>query len=514
MRGDRGWPVLGLLCTAQFVLVLDVTIVAVALPSLRERLGFSASGLQWVISAYVLAFAGFLLLGGRAADLWGRRRMFMIGLATFAGASGWCGLAGASWELVAARAVQGAGAAVVTPAALSLLTTTFAEGTRRERALGVWTAAAAGGGATGFLLGGVLTQALGWRAVFLVNVPVGVLGLLLSPVLLAEQRRPSAARLDVAGAVTLTGAMSSLVYALSRVEHAGPGSAGTWLPLAAAALLGGAFVARERHAAHPLIPLEALRVRGLAVASLVAMLLTGITTPGVLFAILYIQDLLGYPPVLVGVTVAPVSVAVVAGSLAGARLAHPARLGAGRAMAAGLLGIGLGCAGLSTMGTSGGLPAPVLAGFVLLGLGLGIASVASTAMGTAAVPATGQGLASGVLNSAAQVGTALGLAVLVTVASARTGALTPPGARPSASAVVDGYRWAILAGLAVTVAAAGALAAGAQGVLPRRPRPRPLGQVAAATARRGGRCRSRRPAPPPGPGRGGRALPGCGRRGS
>jgi MFS family permease len=468
MRRDRGWPVLALLCTAQFVLVLDVTIVAVAVPSLRESLGFSATGLQWVISAYVLAFAGFLLLGGRAADLWGRRRLFMIGLATFAGASAWCGLARASWELVAARAVQGAGAAVVTPAALSLLTTTFTEGAGRERALGVWTAAAAGGGATGFLAGGVLTQTLGWRAVFLVNVPVGVLGLLLSPVLLAEGRRPSAPPLDLAGAVALTGAMSSLVYGLSQVEHAGPGSAGTWLPMAAAVLLGGAFVARERRAAHPLIPLDALRHRGLAGASLVAALLTGVTTPSALFCVLYVQDVLGYPPTLAGVTAAPISVAVVAGSLAGSRQAGAGRLGADRTMAAGLLGVALGAAGLATMGASGGLPASMVAGLVLSGFGLGVASVASTAKGTAAVPAERQGLASGVLNTAAQVGTALGLAVLVTVASARTGALTPPGARPAAAAVVDGYRWAILAGLAVTVAAAVVLAAGAKGA----PRPR------------------------------------------
>jgi MFS family permease len=513
MRRDRGWPVLALLCTAQFVLVLDVTIVAVALPSLRERLGFSATGLQWVISAYVLAFAGFLLVGGRAADLWGRRRLFMIGLATFTGASAWCGLAGASWELVAARAVQGAGAAVVTPAALSLLTTTFTEDAWRERALGVWTAAAAGGGATGFLLGGVLTQALGWRAVFLVNVPVGLLGLLLSPVLLAEGRITSAARLDLAGAVTLASAMSSLVYSLTQVDRAGPGSAGTWLPLAAAVLLGGAFVARERRAAQPLVPLDTLRHRGLAGASLVAMLLTGVTTPGALFSVLFVQDVLGYPPTLAGVTAAPISLAVVAGSLTGSRVVGAGRLGTDRAMAAGLLGVALGAAGLATMGASGGLPASMVAGFVLSGLGLGVASVASTAKGTAAVPAAQQGLASGVLNTAAQVGTALGLAVLVTVASARTGALTPAGA-PTAAAVVDGYRWAILAGLAVTVAAAGVLAAGAKGAAGRRGVPPAAARTGRATARRGGRCRSRRPAPPPGPGRAGRALPGCDRRGS
>jgi EmrB/QacA subfamily drug resistance transporter len=467
MRGDRGRPVLALLCTAQFVLVLDVTIVAVALPSVRGSLGFSAPGLQWVISAYVLAFAGFLLVGGRAADLWGRRRLFMVGLATFTGASAWCGLARASWELVAARAVQGTGAAIVTPAALSLLTTAFTEGAGRERALGVWTAAAAGGGATGFLLGGVLTQTLGWRAVFLVNVPVGVLGLLLSPVLLAEGRIASAPPLDLPGAVTLTGAMSSLVYALSQVERAGPGSAAAWLPLAAAVALGGAFVARERRVAHPLIPLDALRHRGLAGASLVAMLLTGVTTPVALFSVLYLQDVLGYPPTRAGVTVAPISLAVVAGSLAGSRLAAAGRLGADRTMAAGLLGVALGAGGLATMAASGGPPPPMVAGFVLLGLGLGVASVASTAKGTAAVPPERQGLASGVLNTAAQVGTALGLAVLVTVASARTGALTPPGAPSPSAAVVDGYRWAILSGLAATVAAAVLLAAVARG-LPRR----------------------------------------------
>jgi MFS family permease len=480
MRRDRGWPALALLCTAQFVLVLDVTIVAVALPSVRGSLGFSAAGLQWVISAYVLAFAGFLLVGGRAADLWGRRRLFMVGLATFAGASAWCGLATASWELVAARAVQGTGAAIVTPAALSLLTTTFTEGAGRERALGVWTAAAAGGGATGFLLGGVLTQTLGWRAVFLVNVPVGILGLLLSPVLLSEGRRPSAPPLDLAGAVALTGAMSSLVYALSQVERAGPGSAGTWLPLAAAVVLAGAFVARERRAAHPLVPPDALRHRGLVGASLVAMLLTGVTTPVALFSVLYVQDVLGYSPTRAGVTVAPISVAVVAGSLTGARLAAAGRLGADWTMAVGLLGVTLGAGGLATMEASGGLPPPMVAGFVLLGLGLGVASVASTARGTAAVPAERQGLASGVLNTAAQVGTALGLAALVTVASARTGALTPPGAQPSAAAVVDGYRWAILSGVMVAAATTGVVAAVAEGAFRRRdaPRPRPPGPVA------------------------------------
>jgi MFS family permease len=469
VRDHRRRLVLGLLCSVQFVLVLDVTIVAVALPSLRDGLGFSAEGLQWVVSAYVLAFAGFLLVGGRAADLWGRRRLFLAGLLTFAGASGWCGLAGASGELVAARAVQGLGAAVVAPAGLSLLTTAFAEGAARERALGMWTAAAAGGGATGFLLGGVPTQAVGWRAVFLVNVPVGVVGLLLAPVLQAGRVEGTPRRLDLAGAVALTGGLGSLVYALSRVERAGP--AATWLlPLGAAALLGVAFVARERRAAEPLVPLGTLRLPGLSGASLVALLLTAVTTPAMLFSILYLQDLLGYPPTLVGATVAPFSLAVVAGSLAGARLAGAARLGPRRTMAAGLLGVGLGAAALSTMAASGGLPAAMLAGFVLSGLGLGVASVASTAMGTAAVPAAEQGLASGLLNTAAQVGTALGLAVLVTVASARTAALTPPGAQPPAAAVVDGYRLAILAGLAAILAAAGALATG-QGVRWRRPAP-------------------------------------------
>jgi EmrB/QacA subfamily drug resistance transporter len=500
VRDHRRSLVLGLLCSVQFVLVLDVTIVAVALPSLRDGLGFSADGLQWVISAYVLAFAGFLLLGGRAADLWGRRRLFLAGLAAFAGASAWCGLAAASWQLVTARAVQGVGAAVVAPAALSLLTTTFAEGAERERALGVWTAAAAGGGATGFLLGGVLTQALGWRAVFLVNVPVGAAGLLLGRVLPAGREPAAPRRLDLPGAVTLTGGLVALVYALSRVERAGAGPrpAAVWLPLAAAAVLGGAFVARERRAANPLVPLGVLRVPALAGASLVAMLLTAVTTPAVLFCILYVQDLLGYPPTLVGLTVVPFSVAVVVGSLAGGRLADAGRLGSRRAMAAGLVGVALGAAALATMGTSRGFPLALVAGFVLSGAGLGVASVASTAAGTGAVPAAQQGLASGLLNTAAQVGNAVGLAALVTVASARTGALTPAGAAPPPAAVVEGYRWAILAGLAVTLAAAAALAA----------------VPAAATARRGGRRPSRRRAPPPGPGRAGRAWPAPGRRGS
>jgi EmrB/QacA subfamily drug resistance transporter len=469
---------LWLLCTAQFVLVLDVTIVAVALPSLRDSLGFSAHDLQWVVSAYVLAFAGCLLLAGRGADLWGRRRLFMAGLAIFAGASVWCGLARASWELVAARTVQGLGAALVAPAALSLLTTTFAEGLERDRALGVWTAAAAGGGATGFLLGGVLTQGLGWRAVFLVNLPVGVAGLLLARPLLPEGRATGGRRrLDLAGAVTVTGALVGLVFGLSRIEQAGPGSGAAWLPLAAAALLGGAFVAVERRASDPLVPLPVLGNRRLTAAALVALLLTAVTTPNAFFVVLHLRDVHGYRPSLIGLTVAPVSLAVVAGSLVGGRLVG--RLGPRPTMAAGLGAIAAGSAALATLSPAASAPGYLVLGLVASGLGLGAAAVASTTQGAAAVAPDQQGLASGLLNSAAQLGSGLGLAVLVTVATSRAAALTPPGVAPTKAAVVDGYRWAILAGVAA--AAAGALVI--------------LGRAALAGGRR------------PGQGRPGRTMP-------
>ena len=437
------WPALALLCVAQFVVVLDVTIVAIALPEIQDSLGFSRADLQWVVSAYTLVFGGFLMLAGRAADLYGRRRLFMVGLALFSGASLACGLAATPLALVASRVVQGLGAAIVSPSALSALTRTFPEGAGREKAVGMWTAAAAGGGAAGWVLGGILAEGLGWEWVFFINVPVGVLGLALAPVLLEESRDESApSRLDAAGAITVTAALTLLVYSLTRAEEAGFASA---VPLGALSLvLIGAFLLVEKRVRDPLVPLDALRSRRLVGANLVALALTAATTPPMFLCTLYVQRVLGHSPAEAGLAFPPFNLSVVVGSLIGPRLTG--RIGARAAMVSGLLAIAAGVLLLARIPPGGGHFGHLLPSFVLMGAGLGCASVASTASGTSAVDDEKQGLASGLLNAAAQVGTALGLAALIPLSAARTGAGVPLRA-----ALVEGFRWGFFgaAGIAV-----------------------------------------------------------------
>jgi EmrB/QacA subfamily drug resistance transporter len=454
VRGTRRWAALGLLCVAQFVDVLGVTIVIVALPSIGRDLGLPEAQLQWVTSSYALCFGGFLLLAGRAADLYGRRRLFAAGLALFTAASLACGLAEGPAVLVVARAVQGLGAAVAVPAALSLLTTTFPEGPERTRALGVWTAAAAGGGVSGFFLGGVLTGALGWPWVFLVNVPVGVLGLASTPVLLAESReRAAARRLDVAGALTGTGGLVLLVYGFTRAADAGVAAAGTLGPLALAAALLVAFWLVQGRVADPLIPRGVLRSRELVGANLAAFTLTAVTSPAGVLGTLYLQQALGYPPTAAGLALLPFSLAAIAGSFAGARLT--ARIGARATMAWGLATVAAAMLLLARIPTHGPGSLPrLVAGLVIAGSGLTCAAVASTAAGTAAAGGDAQGLASGLLNTAAQIGTALGIAALVTIAAARTTALAG-GEAPGAAQLVAGFRLAFLS--AALVALLGAL---------------------------------------------------------
>jgi EmrB/QacA subfamily drug resistance transporter len=444
---ERRWPALALLCVAQFVVVLDVTIVAIALPEIQASLGFSPADLQWVVSAYTLVFGGFLLLAGRAADLYGRRRLFMAGLALFSGASLVCGLAATPLALVASRVAQGLGAAIVSPSALSALTTTFPEGAGRARALGVWTAAAAGGGAAGWVLGGVLAEGLGWEWVFFVNVPVGVLGLALAPVLLEESRDESAPpRLDAAGAVTATAGLTLLVYGLTRAEAAGLGSAVTLGALSLALAFLGAFVLVEKRVRDPLVALDALRSRRLVGANLVALALTAATTPPMFLCTLYVQRVLGYSPAEAGLAFPPLNLSVVVGSLIGPRLTD--RIGGRAAMVSGLLAIAAGVLLLARIPPGGGHLGHLLPSFVLMGAGLGCASVASTASGTSAADDEKQGLVSGLLNAAAQVGTALGLAVLIPLSAARTDALAGV---PLERALVEGFRWGFFgaAGIAV-----------------------------------------------------------------
>ncbi|QIN77626.1 MFS transporter [Rubrobacter marinus] len=446
-RDYRGWA-LALLCAAQFVDVLDVNVVIVALPSIGRDLGFSQGDLQWVVTAYVLFFAGFLLLAGRMADLFGRRRMFVVGMSLFASASLVCGFAGSPLVLVVARAAQGLGAAITAPAALSIITGLYDEGPLRNRALAVWTAVAAGGGAAGLVLGGLLTDGLGWEWAFFVNVPVGISAVALAPLLLPGDRGAATTRrLGAPGAVVATGGLVLLVYGLTRVEEEGVGSPLTLGVLALAAALVPAFVLVERRVADPLVPLETFRVRNLVGANLVAFVNTATSSPtGVLLA-LYLQGVLGRSSTFTGLVFLPFSVAVILGSFAGSRLVD--RLGARFSAASGLLVMAV--SSLVSAGISaGGGVGYVLGGSVLGGLGLGCSAVAATAAGTAVLGRGEQGLASGLLNTAAQVGTALGVAALVTLAVARAGALAGDGPA-TAAAIVEGYRWAFYAssGLAV-----------------------------------------------------------------
>jgi len=451
--GWRRGAVLALLCAAQFVNVLDVNAVVVALPSIGRELGFSREGLQWVITSYVLFFAGFLLLAGRLADLYGRRRMFVVGLALFTASSLACGLAGSPLALVVSRAAQGLGAAFVAPAALAIISTTFEEGRERGFAMGVWTAVAAGGGAAGLVLGGLIVEHLGWAWIFFVNVPVGVASIALSFLLLEAGSEPETSRrLDLLGATTVTAGLVALVYGLTRAESAGldPVTAAT---LALAAVLVAAFVLVERRTKDPLIPPSVFRSRDLIGSSIVAFANTATTSPVAVLAALYLQGVLLYPPSLAGLLGLPFSLSVVAGSFLGSRLLE--KLGARRAMALGLLGV---CAAsLLTAGISAGSGvAYVVSGAALAGLSLGCSAVVSTARGTSAVDKGQRGLASGLINSSAQVGTALGLAVLFAIAAAVSAAVAG-GGEPSPEALVAGYRAAFSVGAGI--AAAGALAA-------------------------------------------------------
>ena len=453
-RVERKGAALALLCVAQFVDVLDVNAVIVALHSIGEDLGFSRAGLQWVVSAYVLFFAGFLLLSGRVADLWGRRRTFVAGLALFTAASLCCGLSVSPEMLVISRAFQGLGAAITAPAALSIITTIFAEGRERDRAVAAWTAVAAGGGTAGLLLGGLITDALGWEWIFFVNVPLGAAGIALSYVLLPESRDFSASRgVDILGAGTVTAGLVLLVLGLTRIEEAGFGSSPTLATLCFAVASFGAFVFVEWRVADPLIPLELFRLRGLVGAALVAFALTAATAPVSVLVTLYLQNTLGYSASFAGLTGLPFSLCVIAGSVLGGRITG--RIGGRAAMSLGLTVVA--ASALVTAGiTAESGVAYVLAGAALSGLGLGCASVASTARGTSAVEEDKRGLSSGLMNTSAQVGTALGLAVLTTLAAGHTEALSG-GVASRAEALVAGYRFAFL--LAAGVASLGVVAA-------------------------------------------------------
>jgi MFS family permease len=378
-----GAPVwaLPVLCVAQFVVVLDATIVTTALPAIRQALGFSKAGLQWVFTAYTLVFGGLLILGGRVADVAGRRRTFLIGLGLFTAASAGCALAWSPAALVTARVLQGAGAALLSPAALALLTTLNEPGRDRRRAVGWWTAVAAGGGASGWVLGGLITEYAGWRWVFAVNVPLGLVALMIAPrVLPADQRKARTSGLDLGGALTATAGLALLVFGLTSVGERGLSRLSSWLPLLLAAVAFVIFVRHEGRTADPLVPLGLLRSRPVAGANLTALAITASTTPAMYLTVLYVQDVLGVPAGRASLLFPAVNLAVIAGSLTGPPLLG--RLGARRTALTGFTGIAIGITILMAL-PAGGLPvAQLLSAFALIGAGLGTASVASTQTGT------------------------------------------------------------------------------------------------------------------------------------
>jgi len=453
----RRWWALTLLCGAFFMVLLDGTISIVALPSIGADLGFAKQDLQWVLSAYALTFGGLLLLGGRAADLLGRRRVFMAGVLLFTAASLICGLAWSPAALLAARVVQGAGAAIMTPTALSIISTTFTEGAERNKALGIWGALGGIGAAAAWLIGGPLVDGPGWRWIFFINVPVGLAALALSPVLLRESRGSLTRRsYDPAGAITITGALVLLVYAVVKAPDAGWGDARTILPLAGSALLLAAFALIESRHHAPLVPLSILRSRTLAAANAVTVLI-GTVAVGMPFVLtLYAQRVLGYSALRFGVSSVVLAVAATAGAIAGQ--AAVLRAGFRPVAATGLALMGAGSLVLTQVSVGGSYFPDMFSGLLLCGLGIGLAFVTATVAALAGVAEHEAGLASGLSNTSLQIGTALGVAIVSTVAVSRsTGYLAAnKGANPLV-VLTEGYQsafvaCAVLAGIGLALA--------------------------------------------------------------
>jgi EmrB/QacA subfamily drug resistance transporter len=441
---DRRWIALILLCVAQFVVVLDASIVNVALPTIGDALGFSESNLPWVVNAYVLTFGGFLLLGGRMADLLGRRRVFMGGLVLFALASLAGGLATTSGQLIAARAVQGLGAAILSPAALSIVTTTFKDGAERNKALGVWGAVAGSGGAAGVLLGGALTDGLGWEWVLWVNVPIGIAAAALAPVLLEESRREGIGRhFDFTGAFTITAGLSVLVYALVDANSAGWGSARTigLLALAAALLIG--FVVTERRAVAPLVPFQIFRLRTLTGANVVGVLVGASLFSMFFFISLYMQQVLGYSAIKAGLSYLPLAVSIIVAAGIASQLVT--KVGFKNVLAAGMVLIAAGLIWFSQVSVDGSFTTDILGPSLLAAFGLGFAFVPVTIAAVSGVPDHEAGLASGLINTSQQVGGALGLAILSAIStSVIAGSHSPAD-------LTEGFRQAFVAGAGFAV---------------------------------------------------------------
>jgi EmrB/QacA subfamily drug resistance transporter len=447
------WLALYVLCLASLMIVLDVTIVGVALPSIREDLGFSETSLAWVVNGYLLTYGGFLLLGGRLGDLFGHRRLFIAGISTFTLASLACGLATTQWFLVAARSVQGLGGAVASAVSLSLMMGLFTEPAERAKAMGIFGFVASGGGSIGVLLGGILTDALSWHWIFLVNFPIGVLVVLLT-LRLVPGAPPIAAerRLDVAGAITVTTSLMLAVYAIVNGNQNGWTSARTLGVLGVAAALFGAFLAIESHVRAPLVPLRLFKLRNLSTASGVGVLWSGAMFAWFFMAALYLQLVLGYSPLQIGLAFLPGNVIMGALSI-GLSAKLVMRYGIRKPLATGLLLASAGLLLLVRAPVDGTFVTDVLPSMILLGLGAGMAfnPVLLAAMGD--VDPAEAGLASGVVNTSFMMGGAVGLAVLASAAASRTSTLVDAG-HDHVAALTGGYHLAFLLGAIFAAAAA------------------------------------------------------------
>jgi EmrB/QacA subfamily drug resistance transporter len=440
-------------CLAQFMVILDISIVNVALPSIHSSLGFSDTGLQWVVNAYTLTFAGFLMLAGRATDLLPRRQVFLVGVSLFSLASLGCALADSQAVLDGARAIQGFGAAVISAASLAIVTGSFKEGAERNRALGLWAAMGGVGGSAGVLLGGALTQAFSWPAVFIINIPVGIAVVIAGRrVIPHEGAVANERKLDVPGAVLISGGLTAIVYGIVRTDSLGWGSLGVLIPLALGIVLLGLFALVEgKLAADPLIPLDVFKMPALRAANLIVALLFAAVFGMWYFVSLYLQEVKGDDALLAGVSFLPMTLLVFAGSATAPKLV--ARFGIRSTLTLGMSLATIGFLILGTVEASSSYWVAILPGGMLAALGTGWSLVPATIVAVKGVPPAQNGLASGVVNTSRLVGGTLGLAVLTTVATSHTNDLLGSGTAPL-DALSGGYRVAFLIGAGLCLAGA------------------------------------------------------------
>jgi EmrB/QacA subfamily drug resistance transporter len=452
LSSRRGVAILLLLSLVQFMDVLDASILNIALPSIKQSLGFSQQSLQWVIDGYILTYGGFLLLGGRAADLLGRRRMLVIGLLVFAGSSLAGGLAHSSSMLIGARLAQGVGAALLSPAALSTLTSTFRSTRDRNTALGVWAAVSGIGGAAGVLFGGLLTQGPGWRWVLFINVPFSALALIGAFALLEPERtRKRLANIDSRGALLVTGGMLLLVYALVKAPDVGWGATRTIAELAGSAAILAAFVVNELRVANPIVPLTILRVKGIAAADATQMVALAGFLPMFFFLTLYMQTVVGYSPIQTGIAYLPLTGGFIIAASVSSQLF--ARIGTKPVVVVGALLAAGGLYLLSRIPVDGTYVSDILPGLLVVSLGMGGVFTGLTTAANAGIDEDKAGLAAGLLNTGQQIGGALGLAILSAIATAHSKSLLHAGHESVAHAATSGYQRALLAGVGLVLAA-------------------------------------------------------------